>query len=243
MQVIAVCNNKGGVGKTTTTASTAAALVRKGYRVLVVDVDGQSNLSYSLSAQDFAELPTVADTLIAGKPLPIYPVREGLDLVPASFGLSKAEVAGISTDTLKKALSSLRGYDYAIIDTAPGVGLLTLSALTAADAVVITLTAEALPAQGMQTLEEVIAAVGARTVGYLITRYNSRLSLSKAVVEALRKRLGALLFGTMIRENVALAEAPFSRTDIFTYAPKSNGAKDYAAFANELVKRLKTIAV
>ena len=95
----------------------------------------------------------------------------------------------------------------------------------------------------MQTLEEVIAAVGARTVGYLITRYNSRLSLSKAVVEALRKRLGALLFGTMIRENVALAEAPFSRTDIFTYAPKSNGAKDYAAFADELVERLKTIAV
>lgn len=241
MKVLAICNNKGGVGKTTTTAAAAAALVRKGYRVLVVDMDAQGNLSYSLSAQDFAELPTVADTLIAGKPLPIYPVREGLDIVPATFGLSKAEVAGIGTEVLKKALSNVAGYDYALIDTAPGVGLLTLNALAAADAVVITLTAEALPAQGMQTLEEVIAAVGVRTAGYLITRYNSRLSLSRVVVEALRKRLGGLLFGTMIRENVALAEAPFSRTDIYAYAPKSNGAKDYAAFTDELVERLKTL--
>lgn len=238
MKVIAICNNKGGVGKTTTTAATAAALVKKGYRVLVVDMDAQANLTYSLSPADFSEAATVADTLIEGKPLPIYVIREPLDIVPASFGLSKAEVAGIGTDVLKKALATVEGYDYVLIDTAPGVGLLTLNALTAADAVVITLTAEALPAQGMQTLEEVIAAVGVRTAGYLITRYNSRLSLSKVVVGALRKRLGTLLFGTMIRENVALAEAPFSRKDIYTYAPKSNGAKDYEAFTDELLKRI-----
>lgn len=239
MQVIAICNNKGGVGKTTTTAATAAALAAKGFRVLVVDMDAQANLTYSLSARDYTEAPTVADTLIEGKPLPIYPVRDSLDIVPASFGLSKAEVAGIGTEVLKKALGAVEGYDYALIDTAPGVGLLTLNALTAADAVVITLTAEALPAQGMQTLEEVIAAVGVRTSGYLVTRYNSRLSLSRIVVDALKKRLGGLLFSTMIRENVALAEAPFSRTDIYTYAPKSNGAKDYAAFTEELLTRIQ----
>ena len=238
-KVIAVCNNKGGVGKTTTTASAAAALVRKGYRVLLVDMDAQANLTYSLSPEDYSEVPTVAETILEGKPLPIYTIREGLDIVPASFGLSKVEVAGVETDTLKKAIAAVEGYDFIMIDTAPGVGLLTLNALTAADAVVITLTAEALPAQGMQTLEEVIAAVGSTTLGYLITRYKSNLSLSKAVVAALRKRLGGLLFSTTIRENIALAEAPFSRTDIFTYAPKSNGAKDYAAFTEELLERIK----
>lgn len=237
-KVIAICNNKGGVGKTTTTASTAAALVGKGYRVLVVDMDAQANLTYSLSPADYSEAPTVVDTLLDGKPLPIYTIREGFDLVPAAFGLSRVEVSGIGTGVLKKAIAEVEGYDFVVIDTAPGVGLITLNALTAADAVVITLTAEALPAQGMQTLEEVIAAVKVPTAGYLVTRYNSRLSLSRLVVEALRKRLSTLLFSTMIRENVALAEAPFSRTDIYTYSPKSNGAKDYAAFTEELLKRL-----
>lgn len=240
-KVIAVCNNKGGVGKTTTAASVAAALSLKGYKVLAVDMDAQANLTYSLSAADYSEVPTVVDTLLKGVALPIYQVREGLDIVPASFSLSKAESEALSTSVLRNAIERLTGYDYILIDTAPGVGLLTLNALTAADAVIITLTAEALPAQGMQTLEEVIAAVGVTTAGYLITRYNSRLSLSRAVVDALRTRLGRLLFSTTIRENIALAEAPFSRSDIYTYNKRSNGAKDYAAFTEELVERLKEL--
>lgn len=238
MKVIAICNNKGGVGKTTTTAATAAALALKGYKVLAVDMDAQANLTYSLSAADYSEVPTVADVLTKGAPLPIYPVRDSLDIVPASKALIAAEGATLSKVELKRAISTLTGYDFVLIDTAPGIGKVTLNALRAADAVVITLTAEALPAQGMQTLEEVIALEGGTTAGYLITRYNNRLSLSRAVVDALKHRLGGLLFSTMIRENIALAEAPFSRSDIYTYSPRSNGAKDYAAFTDELLTRL-----
>lgn len=238
-KIIAVTNNKGGVGKTTTVSATAAALARMGYRVLAVDMDMQANLTYSLSAADYSEALTIADTLYGAAPLPTYEIGTGLYLCPASFALSTADKELAGTDRLAQALELVRGsFDYIIIDTAPGVGVLTLSALKAATAVVVTLTAEALPAEGMQTVEKIAESIGAPIAGYLLTRYNNRLSLSRMVEEALRQRLGEKLFTTKIRENVAIAEAPFSRTHIYSYAPKSNGAKDYAAFAEELIRKI-----
>ena len=234
-RVIAICNNKGGVGKTTTAASVAAALADDGARVLLVDADPQANLTYALTTAD-AEAGNLAGVLFKGEPIRPLPVRDGLEIVPGAFALNAAENSLRSTEALGRALADVRkDYDFIIIDTAPGVGTLTLSALSAAEYVVITLTAEALPAQGMQTIENVIAEVSGAKIGYLITRYNSRLTLSKMVRNALRERLGDALFKTIIRENVALAEAPFSRTDIFVYAPKSNGAKDYKDFTKELL--------
>ena len=234
-RVIAICNNKGGVGKTTTAASVGAALADGGDRVLLVDADPQANLTYALTPGT-AEDKTLADVLFKGEPVEPTNVRGALDIVPGTLALNAAENALRGTDTLVRALDSVREkYDYIIIDTAPGVGTLTLSALSAADYVIITLTAEALPAKGMETIEEVIAEVSGAKVGYLITRYNNRLTLSKMVRDALRGRLGDAVFNTLIRENVALAEAPFSRTDIFVYAPKSNGARDYKDFTKELI--------
>lgn len=239
-KIIAVCNNKGGVGKTTTVAATAAALSLKGYRVLAVDFDPQANLSYSLSPSDYSAGATVADVLTKGAALPVFPLTDTLHLAPAAFTLSAAEAKVKSTKQLKEALAAVAAaYDYILIDTAPGVGLLTLNAISAATDVVVTLTAEALPTQGMQNIEAVVAEEGGKVAGYLITRYNSRLSLSKAVLEALQGRLKAKLFNTIIRENIALAEAPFSRSSIYSYSPRSNGAKDYAAFTDELVKRIE----
>lgn len=237
--VIAVANNKGGVGKTTTVASTAGALALKGYKVLAIDLDPQANLSYSLSPTDYSEVPTAADTLFKGAPLPIYEAG-AIDLVPATFALSTADINTASKDVLKKAIAQLPPkYDFIVIDTAPGIGILTLNAFRAADVVVITLTAEALPTEGMRNIEAVVSGEGKEISGYLITRYNSRLSLSKAVVEALRKRLGDKLYTTTIRENIALAEAPFSRGDIYTYSRRSKGAEDYTAFTEELLTKIK----
>lgn len=238
-KIIAVCNHKGGVGKTTTVASVSAALSRKGYRVLAIDTDPQSNLTYSLSAESYVGKPTLSDTLFKGVSLPTYSVSPGLDLTPADFLLTTADTNLKAKDTLKKAILPLYGkYDYILIDTAPGVGILTLNALSAAAAgVIITLTAEALPTQGMKNLEEIVASVGANIVGYLITRYQRR-QLTAGIVEALKLRLGDKLFNTLIGENIALAEAPFSRTDIYTYSPKCKGAKDYATFTEELLEKL-----
>ena len=235
-KVIAICNNKGGVGKTTTAANTAAALVALGYKVLAVDLDAQTNLTYCLTPEDFSDRPTVADALKGGS-LPVYKLANGIDLAPASFALNSTEPKG--TKALKSALEQVKeSYDFVIIDTAPGVGLLTLNALNASDGVIITLTAEALPTKGMQNFEAIVAAEGSSVIGYLVTRYNSRLSLAREIMEALRVRLGAKLFSTVIRENVALAEAPFSRSHIFDYSAKSNGAKDYAQFAKELKTKI-----
>lgn len=241
--ILAISNHKGGVGKTTTAVNTAAALALKGYKVLVIDADPQRNATYSLTPNEYEEegKPTIADTLIQGKPLPIYNVKEGLDLVPAGvrlIGNTGHLIQG--RGRLKEALKEVAPkYDFVLIDCPPEVGGITYNALAAAEGVIITLTAEALPAEGMRNFEAVVKAAGAEVVGYLITQYCGRYKLSRTLQEILRKRNGEKVFTTTIREAVALKEAPFSRSDIFAYAPKSIGAADYAAFADELVQRLK----
>lgn len=239
-KIIAICNHKGGVGKTTTVVSTAAALSRKGYRVLALDLDAQGNLTYSLSPESYEGKLTVSDALLKGAALPAYNVAPNLDLTPADFLLTTADSTLKAKDSLKKALIPLYAkYDYILIDTAPGIGILTLNALNAATTgVIITLTAEALPTQGMQNLEAIVAREGSNIIGYLITRYQRR-QLTAEVAAALKQRLGDKLFNTRISENIALAEAPFSRGDIYRYNPKCKGAKDYTSFTEELTSRIK----
>lgn len=245
-KVIAIANHKGGVGKTTSVASLGDALALKGKKVLLIDLDAQQNLSYSLSGNEDPDV-SVYDTLVKDRELPIVNVRKNVDLVPASLELARAEIdmaTKIAREgILKSALENkLTNYDYVIIDCPPSLGIVTTNALVAADEIYIPLTAEALPLKGLTMLDDVISEVKRRVNpklelgGVFFTRYNNR-KLNKEVVSMIEQRYGDKVFSTKIRENIALAEMPLSGNSIFEYDSKSNGAKDYMSLAKEVIKR------
>lgn len=247
-KVIAIANHKGGVGKTTSAASLGDALALKGKRVLLIDLDAQQNLSYSLSGNENPEV-SVYDALVKDKELPIVNVRKNVDLVPASLELARAEIdmaTKIAREGILKTLldDKLTEYDFVIIDCPPSLGIVTTNALVAADEIYIPLTAEALPLKGLAMLDDVIAEVKRRVNpklelgGVFFTRYNNR-KLNKEVVSMIEQRYGDKVFSTKIRENIALAEMPLTGDSIFEYDSNSNGAKDYMALAKEVIKRMK----
>ena len=243
-KIISFLNHKGGVGKTTTVASLGAALAGKGYRILLVDLDAQTNLTSSL-LQEEPEL-SVYDSLIRDKKLPIYPVKERLDLVPASsemisIGLAKK----IGTEgRLRRALEKVeKDYEYILLDCPPSLGLVSINALAASTDVIVPLTAEALPTKGLTKIAETIELVQSSVneqlslSGILITRYEKG-KLSATVEDYLREAYGEKVLETKIRKNVAIAEAPLSFVDILEYSPDSNGAKDYRALADEIASKM-----
>ena len=246
-KVIAVANHKGGVGKTTSVASLGDALAILGKKVLVVDLDAQQNLSFSLTQSEDPDI-SVYDALVRDTALPVVSVRKNLDLVPASLDLARAEIdmaTKIAREgILRSALQPLmKSYDYIIIDCPPSLGIVTTNALVAADELFIPLTAETLPLKGLAMLDDVTTEVQRRVNpdialgGVFLTRYNNR-KLNKEVESMLRERYGKKVFDSKIRENIALAEMPVSGQSIFEYDPKSNGAADYMALAHEVESRL-----
>ena len=247
-KIIAVANHKGGVGKTTSVASIGAALALRGKKVLLVDLDAQQNLSYTLTHDEDPET-SVYDTLVNDAPLPVVHVAKNLDLVPASLELARAEI-DLSTKIaregiLRTALEEVAGgYDYILIDCPPSLGIVTTNALVAADELYLPLTAEALPMKGLAMLDDVVREVSRRVNpklrlgGVFFTRYNNR-RLNKEVVNMINERYGDKVFATKIRENITLAEMPLSGQTIFDYDKRSNGAKDYKALAAEILKRGK----
>lgn len=247
--VISIINHKGGVGKTTTTISLGAALAQLGNKVLLVDFDSQSNLSQSLGFRDDENRKNIYGVLREKYSLEIFKVKENLDVVTSTLDLAAAdlelanEVGGVYI--LKEKLKPVRDvYDYVLIDCAPSLGMLTMSALTASDAIVIPLQAEFLAMNGIVKLLSMVDKIKNRLnpelniLGYLITQYDGRLTLNRTVVETVQKQFGGDVFKTFIRSNIALAEAPTTGTDIFEYSPKSNGAEDYLGLAKELIKKL-----
>lgn len=248
--IIAVANRKGGVGKTTTTINTGAALAMGGARVLLVDADPQYNLTRSLGAGT-AAASTLYDVLQGGSLEPVR--RDDLDVVTGSQDLAYMEVALAQEKDgrhrLKAALEKVADkYDYILVDCPPGLGLLTINAFTAADYVLAPLQAEYLAVQGLTDLVELVEQVRAglntrlRLCGVLLTRYDARPLLSrkvKADTAAYLEHYGSgRLFSTTIRQNIAAAEAPAFGKDLYHYAPDSNAAADYMAFARELVETL-----
>lgn len=244
-KIITLANFKGGVGKSTSTASIGGCLAMKGYKVLLVDLDGQSNLTlyYVLDADNLET--SIFDTLINDEALPIINVKPNLDIVPSSLEMASAEIAMTNIlareQLLSRALSKVRkNYDFILIDCPPSLGIVTTNAFLAADEILVPMTPELLPLKGMKMLDSFVSSLqvikpSVKLNGVFITRFNHR-KLNKVVAEALKNRYQSITFHTTIRENISLAESAGSGQSIFEYEPNSNGAKDYLELTEEILK-------
>jgi chromosome partitioning protein len=251
MKRIAVINQKGGVGKTTTTVNLGAALAHKGHRVLLLDMDPQANLTVHVDKRPDLESNTLTNLLLDDGKLAdlVQPTTlPNLFVVPSDTSLAGVEQVlanRIGRETiLREAIEAFVGepqFDFVLFDCPPSLGVLSANALVAADHVVIPMQAEYLSLQGMAKLLEVIQLVQKRLnpalqiACVLPCMLDSRTNLSSEVLREIETHLGGLLTRSRIRNNVKLAEAPsFGRT-IFEHAPDSNGARDYAAFCDEFL--------
>lgn len=249
MVVYTVANQKGGVAKSTTAAALVAGFNARGLKSLAIDTDPQGNLSYIMGASTTGKTVLGLLTKEATAKEAIQHTKQG-DIIPSSRLL--AAIDGIIADTgkeyrLKEALEELAGvYDCIVIDTPPALGILTVNALTAANALVIPAQADTLSLQGIEQLATSIAPVkkycnpALEIAGILLTRYNPRSVLTKEVTKAaanLAEAMGTKVFDTAIREGIAIKEAQLLKQNIFDYAPKANATQDYAAFIDELLKQ------
>ena len=244
-QIISFANHKGGVAKTTSVSSVGVALSQMGKRVLLVDLDPQTNLTDLLSKERTER--TLYDSLRDLGSLPLVHLREGLDLCPGSIDLVSMDIELANLPDREYRLQKLlqrMDYDFILLDCPPSLGLLTQNALSASTRVIIPLTPEALPTKGLGTLLNIIDLVKKNSNpdlqlgGILITRYNRR-KINRLVEETLRESFGDLVFKTKIRENVDLSESPLEGKDIYSYSPDSIGAKDYTEVAKEILQKLK----
>lgn len=258
MRRIAVINQKGGVGKTTTAVNLAAALARQGERVCVLDLDPQAHATTHFGVEPDGERPSIYDVLVRNRPLGDVrrDVGESLSLIMSDIKLAAAEVelAGVvgREVILREALAQDgETFDYMLMDCAPSLGVLTINALAAADEVFIPLQPHFFALHGLSKLLETTALVGRRinpglrVTGVCVCLYDGATRLAQEVVRDLRAFLdtsrsanvpwaAAKVFEAKIRRNVKLAECPSFGKTIFEYAPKSSGAEDYAALAREV---------
>ena len=246
-QIIAVLNHKGGVGKSTTAVSLAAALQLSKKNVLAIDMDGQANLTEALGLS-IEEEQTVYGAMCGQYTLPLVKLHNGITVSPSCLDLSAAELELISEPGRELILKGLitkaiakEHFDYIIIDCPPSLGLLTLNALTAADYIIIPVQAQYLAMRGMAKLMDIIRIVQERlnsnlkVGGIVITQFDRRKTLNRSVREIVNDSFHEKVFKTVIRDNVALAEAPINGKTIFEYNPKSNGARDYMTLAKEVI--------
>ena len=245
-KIISLLNHKGGVGKTTSAINIGAGLVELGKKVLLIDLDPQANLTLSLGIP--RQKYTIYEALRGESELVPYEYKKGMDVIISTLDLSGAEMELINEAGREFILRELfdavvDDYDFIIIDCPPSLGLLTLNALTSSHYVYIPLQTEFLAMQGLAKIKQVIDKVRFRLNkkleigGVIATMYDNRKILNRDVVDTIRKFFGEKVFDTLIRDNVALAEAPAQRKDIFAYSKSSPGAKDYLALCKEILKR------
>ena len=249
-KIIAIANQKGGVGKTTTAINLSACLGQKGKKILVIDSDPQGNTSSGLGIDGKnAELSTY-DCLVNDVPLNEIIVNtqyKNLSLCPGNISLAGAELELVDLEKreyrLKEALNKVKdGYDFVIIDCPPSLGLITLNAFSAADSVLIPIQCEYYALEGLSQLTRTIKMVKQglnkelRIEGVLLTMYDARTNLSVLVAEEVQKFFGTTVYKTVIPRNVRLSEAPSYGMPIIAFDPKSKGAQCYKKLANEVVK-------
>ena len=251
-KAIAIFNQKGGVGKTTTNINLGACLALEGKKVLILDIDPQGNTTSGIGIQKKTLDYTVYDLLIDEnfdtRRAILHTAVDGLDIIPASVDLAGAEIELVQIDDrerrLKNAIERVRDkYDYIFIDCPPSLGLLTINSLTAVESVLIPIQCEFYALEGVSQLINTIDLVrkslnpGLEVEGVILSMFDGRTNLSAQVVQEVKRYFGDKVYSTVIPRNIRLAEAPGYGMAITQYDPKSKGAEAYIEFAAEFLER------
>ena len=250
-KIISLANQKGGVGKTTSSINLAAALAQEGKRVLLIDADPQANSSSGLGVEIRDLDNTIYECLVNNVDPHSAIVETGtpnLSLIPSHIDLVGAEIEMLNMEHREQLLKNVLGkvrdeYDYILIDCSPSLGLITVNALTASDSVIIPVQCEFFALEGIAKLLNTIKIIKSKLnpqlkiEGFLLTMYDNRLRLSNQVYEEVKRHFGNLVFNTVIARNVRLSEAPSHGLSVLEYDPSSKGARNYRDLAKELIRK------